>query len=105
MTSSALLHARLLLLRHKLIRDPLVCGAWQNLLLHQLFFPPVWSPLMIFSVEASPITESLELLGSGCIGVEEIDFFGGDEDKTPAKRDGNYESHDGRQKACSDECT
>jgi hypothetical protein len=44
------------------------------------------------------------LLGSGCIGVEEIDFFGGDEDKAPTKRDGNKESHDDRQKACSNEC-
>jgi hypothetical protein len=84
LTSSALLHAKLLLLRHKLIPDPLVCGAWQNLLLHQLFFPPVWSaPDDLLCGGLANTWESLELLGCGCIGVEEIDFFGGDEGLGP----------------------
>jgi hypothetical protein len=37
------------------------------------------------------------------MGVEEIDFLGGDKDTAPTKRDGNNESHDGYQKACSEE--
>jgi len=66
---------------------------------------PIWSALNnLPSVGLANTLENLELFGSGCMGVEEIDFLGGDEDKVPTKRDGNNTSHDGKQKACSDEC-
>jgi len=37
----------------------------------------------LLCVDLANTWESLGLLGCGCIGVEEIDFFGSDEDKAP----------------------
>ena len=52
--------------------------------------------------------ERLQLLGGGCVDVEEVSlpgFLHGGKGRARNERDGYNESHDGKQKACADEHT
>src|SRR5512141_2657789 len=63
----------LLLSRHNLVFDPLIRGAWKNLLLHQLVFPCIRSPLDdLLGVGLANARERHELLGGGCVDVKEV---------------------------------
>ena len=62
-----------LLLRHNLILDLLIRGSRKNLLLDQLIFPLVRSPLDdLLCVGFANSWKRLELLGGGRVDVEEF---------------------------------
>ena len=73
----------LLLLRLNLVPDLPIRASRKILLLHQLIVPLVWLAIA-------------DLLWVGLANTK---------DNGPTKRDGNNDSHDGKQKACTDEYT